>query len=87
MTCKYDKYNSARGEWLCTNPNAECLSYGPKCEPSKACYDGDNTPTDLMDLVTAANEVIDAYTGNGITPKHITDLARALGAHERTGGR
>ena len=80
MTCKYDKYNPARGEWFCTDPNKEYRGYGPKCTPIKACYHDDDTPTDL---IIAANAVVDAYTGSGITPKHIINLVRALGVYDR----
>lgn len=66
MICKYSRYNPDRGEWLCTRPGREYNTTESRC----------------IDLIMAANDVVDAYTGNGITPKHITDLARALGVCE-----
>ena len=79
MTCKYDKYDPNRGEWFC-NSNEKDPDYGPKCIPSDSCYVGDDA---LTNLITAANEVVDAYTGSGITPKHIINLVKVLGVYDR----
>ena len=41
----------------------------------------ESAPADT--LVEAAEDIIDAYTGDGITPEHIINLARVLGIKKR----
>ena len=98
MACKYDKYEMGINQWACADPDSSnkwCgCSSSSECECSTPCYSDESTLTDILsfdcsdtrfDMLTkAAEDIIDAYTSDGITPEHIINLARALGVKKRS---